>query len=280
MTKQALLRSYFGHILYSSLNDNVHPYIIVIMKRDIEYIYEDKDILVCRKPAGIATEGAGVREADLVSLLRNYLARKNRGSGSTKAPYIGTLYRLDKPVEGVVVVAKNKTAASDIAKQIKNHSTEKYYYAICYGSLPETSDRLENYLVRREDNGLSMTVSKDEADTLKDNSITLLSGEKIRIIGGDVKKAVLDYNVVKRNPETTLVEIKLLTGRFHQIRVQFSALGFPLLGDDKYGSDASIAYSKENGIKTVNLACYKFGFKHPKTHKKMSFQITPTAFNI
>lgn len=280
MTKHGLLRSYFGHICKCSLNAKQRPDIIIIMKRTIEYIYEDEDILVCHKPAGIATEGAGVREVDLVSSVRNYLARKNRGVKGSGAPYVGTVYRLDKPVEGVVVIAKNKAAASDIAKQIKDHSTEKYYYAICYGSVPEDSGRLENYLIRREDNGLAMAISKEEADSLSDNTITLLTGAKLRIIGGDVKRAILDYEVVKRNPETTIVKVKLLTGRFHQIRVQFAALGFPLLGDDKYGSENSISYSQKNNIEIVNLACCKFGFKHPKTHKKVAFEITPTAFDM
>ncbi|RKM54958.1 RluA family pseudouridine synthase [Butyrivibrio sp. X503] len=249
------------------------------MKRDIEYIYEDDDILVCHKPAGIATEGAGVRETDLVSHVRNYLARKNRGQKGAKPPYVGTVYRLDKPVEGVVVIAKNKAAASDIAAQIKNHSTEKYYYALCYGSVPEDKNRLENLLVRREDNGSAMVITKEEANSVNGNSITLSSKEKLGIIGGDVKRAVLDYEVVKRDEdnETTLVRIKLLTGRFHQIRVQFAALGFPLLGDERYGSENSKAYSKEKGIKNVNLVCYKFGFNHPKTRKKVYFEISPTV---
>lgn len=250
------------------------------MKREIEYIYEDDDILVCHKPAGMATEGAGVRELDLVSSVRNYIARNNRSKGITKPPYVGTVYRLDKPVEGIIVVAKNKAAASDLAKQIKNHSTLKYYYALCYGQLPKDSGRIEDYLIRREDNGLAMAVTMEEAGTIKDNAIALLTGEKIRVIGGDAKKAVLDYEVVKRSKDTTLVRIKLLTGRFHQIRVQLSHYGFPILGDDKYGSKASIQYSKDAEIGTVNLVCYSFGFKHPKTHKKVSFSIDPTVMTI
>ena len=246
------------------------------MRKEIEYIYEDEEILVCHKPAGMATEGAGVRSVDLVSSVRNYLARKTK----SRSPYVGTVYRLDKPVEGVVVIAKTKAAASDIAGQIKNHTTDKYYYALCYGALPEDSGHLENLLARREDNGLAMVVSSDEAKSLQDNTITLLTGEKIRLIAGDVKKAVLDYEVVARTEDTTLLRIKLLTGRFHQIRVQLSFLGYPILGDDKYGSSDSLSYSQKEGFDTVALACYKFGFKHPKTHKKISFEIAPTAFDI
>lgn len=243
--------------------------------KKIEYIYEDEDIIVCHKPAGIATEGAGPGKMDLVSQVRNYLTRKNRQDGKKGPAYVGTVYRLDQPVEGVVVMGKNKKATSSLAEQIKKHTTDKYYYALCYGNVEPNKGHVENYLCRREDSGLAAIVSEEEKDTLKDNTITKRDGEKIRLINGDVKKAALDYEVVSSYEKTTLLKIKLLTGRFHQIRVQMSGLGYPIVGDTKYGTEESLKYSEEKGVKTVCLACYKFGFKHPTTGKRVFFEIKP-----
>ena len=240
--------------------------------RDIRYIYEDNDILVCHKPAGVATEGAKAYTMDLVSAARNYLARKDRKAG--KPPSVATVHRLDQPVEGVVVLAKTKQAAGDISEQIKQRTTGKYYSALCYGIMPDDRGGLTDYLIRKED-GLAAVVSEKEKDTLSDNVITMENGEKIRTVAGDVKKAQLEYEVVKRTTETTLLRIKLLTGRFHQIRVQLSHLGYPILGEKNYGSEASVSYSQDKGIKDICLVSYRFELKHPVTKKTLSFEISP-----
>ena len=240
--------------------------------KKIEYIYEDDDILVCHKPAGIATEGAKVSSIDLISAARNYLARKERGKGGR--PYVATVHRLDQPVEGVVVLAKTKKAAGDIAEQIKKRTTEKYYYALCYGNIPDDKGHLTDYLIRKEDS-LAAVVTESEKDTFSNGVITLENGEKLRTVGGDVKKAELEYEVIARDEEISLLRIKLLTGRFHQIRVQLSHLGFPILGENRYGSSESVKYSEEHGIKDICLVSFKFGLKHPANKKKMVFEITP-----
>ncbi len=229
--------------------------------KKLEYLYEDEDIIVCHKPAGMATEGAGAGRMDLVSSVRNYLARKNREKGAkAKPPYVGTVYRLDQPVEGVVVVAKNKKAASNLADQIKKHTTEKYYYALVYGNITEDSGHLKDNLGRREDNGLAIIVTQDN---------------DVRLISGDIKNAELDYEVIRRGENITLLKIKLITGRFHQIRVQLSGMGYPIIGDTKYGNDESLSYSEKKGIKGVCLCCYRFGFKHPSTGKREYYEIEP-----
>ncbi len=241
--------------------------------KEIRYIYEDDCLLVCHKPAGIATEGAKVSSIDLISAARNYLVRKNRGKG--EKPYVATVHRLDQPVEGVVVLAKNKKAAGNIAEQIKNRTTSKYYYALCYGSVPEDKGRLENFLIRKEEDGLAAVVDEDEKASFRDGAVTLKSGEKVRCVGGDVKKAELEYEVIARTADTTLLKIKLLTGRFHQIRVQLSYMGYPILGEGRYASKESARFSEDNGIKDICLVSFKFGLKHPVTKKKIEFEITP-----
>ena len=233
------------------------------MTSSIEYLYEDEDLLVCHKMAGIATEGARAGRMDLVSAARNYLARRDRmntkGRQRNLPPYVATVNRLDQPVEGVIVLAKTKKAASDLAQQIKEHRTDKYYYALCYGIPDEKKGHLTDYLIRRADNGLADIATDDQVET----------------IGGEPKKAELEYEVIATKEEIALLKIHLLTGRFHQIRVQLGSRGYPVLGDDKYGNEKSREYAMKANIKDVCLVAYKYVFRHPSTKKKVEFEITP-----
>lgn len=233
------------------------------MTSSIEYLYEDEDLLVCHKMAGMATEGARAGRMDLVSAARNYLARRDRmntkGRQRNLPPYVATVNRLDQPVEGVIVLAKTKKAASDLAQQIKEHRTDKYYYALCYGIPDEKKGHLTDYLIRRADNGLA----------------DIATGDKVETIGGEPKKAELEYEVIATKEEIALLKIHLLTGRFHQIRVQLGSRGYPVLGDDKYGNEKSREYAMKANIKDVCLVAYKYVFRHPSTKKKVEFEITP-----
>ncbi len=243
--------------------------------KEIKYIYEDDNLLVCHKPAGIATEGARVGNMDLISAARNYLKRKNK----TDRAYLSTVHRLDQPVEGVVVLAKTKKAAGDIARQIKEHTTDKYYYALCYGRPDSDSGKLTDYLIKTED-GLAKVITEKEKESLKDNVITLKSGEKLRVADQDVKLAKLEYVVIAGDDKVSLLRIKLQTGRFHQIRVQLSSIGHPIMGEKKYGSVESMALSEELGINQMCLVSYKFALDHPVTGKRMEFEIIPDNKNI
>ena len=187
---------------------------------------------------------------------------------------MATVHRLDQPVEGVLILAKNKKAATNLASQIKDRAADKYYYALCRGSFEEKKGRLENLLVRKED-GFAAVVTEEESKTLKDGAITLENGEVIRIIAGEVKKAVLEYEVVAEKENTSLLRVKLMTGRFHQIRVQMANLGHPIIGDQKYGTEESLALAEQLGAKDVCLVSYKYAVKHPSSHKRMEFEITP-----
>lgn len=254
--------------------------------REIKYIYEDYHIIACHKPAGVATEGARVGTMDVVSNVRNYLARKHREAGGKDRglPYVATVNRLDQPVEGVLVLAKTKAAATSLSGQIKDKTTDKYYYALCYGDIPGDEGHLQNNMARDDHNLRAVVLSDKEAASLEDYSVTLKSGEKITIMALGIKNAELDYKVIARSfigeKPVTLLEVKLLTGRYHQIRAQLSYLGYPLLGDQKYGSDESIAFSKEQNVKDVCLVCHKFVCDHPKTGKRTTFEIKPDNLQI
>lgn len=236
-------------------------------------LYEDKDILVAYKPAGIATQTSRIGQQDMVSELKNYLVVSERENGendrtksakikqqSGQEPYLGLIHRLDQPVSGVLVFAKNKKAAADLSSQVTNGTMKKFYYALIYGTPIREKDTLEDYLYKDGRENLSMIVNATFPDA---------------------KKAVLKYRhcstlmVLEEGEEVSLMEIELLTGRHHQIRCQMSNAGMPLLGDSKYGSERSKELSRDIGCKNVALCAYKLTFKHPVTHKEMIFEKEP-----
>lgn len=254
------------------------------MAERLRIVYEDNDLLVCHKSAKMATEGASAGRMDLISAARNYLARKvntdTKGRQRNLPPYVATVHRLDQPVEGVIVLAKTKKAASDLTAQIREHRTKKYYYALCLGTFDSKKALLTDHIARREDNKKAIILSDKEAESVDGDAVTLESGEKIHLIGGDVKEAKLEYEVIAGDEGKTLLRIKLLTGRFHQIRAQLAAKGHPILGDNSYGMAESMAYAQEFGIRDVCLVSYLFGLKHPSTGKWTEFSIEPDNMAI
>ena len=213
-------------------------------------LYEDKEIIVCHKVAGIAVQSARIGMQDMESSLKNYLASKNPG----KMPYLGIVHRLDQPVEGVLVFAKNKKAAAGLTGQITSGTVTKEYLAVTDQKPEKAQGHLEDYL------------KKDG----KTNTSAVVTPKTDR-----AKKAVLDYEVLNEvSDERTstgkriLVRIQLGTGRHHQIRVQMAHAGMPLLGDRKYNSEDS------SGLPLGLCSCHLV-FLHPITGKKMEFQVTP-----
>ena len=226
-----------------------------MLNRMKNILYEDEAILVVYKPAGIATQTSRVGQQDMVSELKKYLATKEG-----KEPYLGLVHRLDQPVSGVLVFAKNKNAASSLSAQITNGVMKKYYYTLIYGVPINGKGQLVNYLYKDGRENLSFIVD----ETFPDG-----------------KKAVLNYRhkttlmVLENNEEVSLMEIELITGRHHQIRAQMSHAGMPLLGDSKYGSAESKELSRMIGCKNVALCAYKICFNHPVTGEKKTFVKLP-----
>lgn len=217
-------------------------------------LYEDKDILVCHKPAGIAVQNARVGSMDMESLLKNYIAQKVPG----KIPYLGIIHRLDQPVEGVLVFALNPKAAADLNRQMTTGKIKKVYLAITEGHAQVKSAKLVNWL--KKDN--------------RTNSSTVVAEGTV-----GAKKAILSYEVLKTwkseekgrdDGERNLVRIYLDTGRHHQIRVQMAYAGMPLVGDRKYNPC-------QNGQEPLALCSAKLGFRHPVTKKQMEFQVKPVG---
>ena len=240
-------------------------------------LYEDNDIIVCHKPAGIATQTAKIGQADMVSEISNYLASATKSNTSSQgtgnktghntgnSPFVSVVHRLDQPVEGILVFAKNSRAASALSRQIAENRMEKYYYAVICGREFEPSGKLTDYLLKDGKTNTSRIVPPE--------------------IKG-AKKAVLDYRIVTNTDyreavkedaayQIALAEICLHTGRHHQIRVQMSNAGMSLLGDYKYADNETIAISEQMHVKEIALCAYRLSFCHPGTGKMMQFRIEP-----
>lgn len=225
-------------------------------------VYEDEAVLVVYKPAGIATQTARLGQRDMVSELKNYLAKKPEYKGK-KEPYLGVVHRLDQPVSGILVFARTKQAAAELSRQITSGKIQKYYYAVVCGRPKEQKGQLEDYIYKDSKTNLSFIAEGDLSNA---------------------QKAVLEYRLIKSlipleenvDPEElSLLEIKLVTGRHHQIRVQFSHQGMPLLGDNKYGNDRSKKLSCGIKCRSVALCAYKLGFCHPVSRKEIMFERMP-----
>lgn len=221
----------------------------------LNIIYEDKELIVCEKPAGVSSQGDRSMAVDMISKLKTYLYEKEGMAN----PYIAGVHRLDRPVGGVMVFAKNKNAAADLSRQIRDHETNKRYYAIVQGMLPLTEEavRVEDYLLQ---------------DPKTNTSKVVKQGTK------DAKEAVLLYtpvrHVVIEGETCTVLDVQLLTGRHHQIRVQLGEHFGGIWGDTKYNDN----FKKKRGFFKIALYSYFLSFTHPKTKKAVSFEQEPTAF--
>lgn len=219
-------------------------------------IYEDAHVLVCHKPAGLATQSGRVRQADMVSELKRYLSGKKEGR-KEQVPYLGVIHRLDQPVEGLLVFAKTKAAAAKLTAQLSKGSLNKQYLALICGKPCVKVDEIVDYL------------GKD--------------GNMARVLeqgSPEAKRAVLQYEMVreitaKSAGTFSLLDVHIETGRFHQIRIQLAHAGMPIVGDAKYGGEQAMASGRAFGIPHVALYAYRIEFEHPQTGKKMTFGIEP-----
>ena len=218
---------------------------------NLEILYEDNEIIVCYKPVGIPTQTSKMGEQDIVSILKNYLYKKQ---ADKKEPYVAVIHRLDQPVEGLLVFAKTSFAAKELNKGLQGAGFGKYYKAVLWGVPEKASGTLENYLVKDGRTNTSRVGSPHEKDA---------------------KKAVLSYEVLKTGKEDgediSLITVKLDTGRHHQIRVQMANMGCPIWGDAKYNT----AVVQDRRFRQIALCAYKLEFVHPKTKKRMEFKIKP-----
>lgn len=211
----------------------------------LNVIYEDNHIIVVEKPAGIPTQEDSSGDIDMYTLVGNYIREKYNKPGNV---FVGIVHRLDRPVGGIMVFARTSKGASRLSEEIRNRSFKKIYMAMVNGVPREGKGTLRDYLLKDESKNKSFVVDEKT------------SGAKL---------AVLDYEVLSHNDkdDTSIVKVDLHTGRHHQIRLQFSNIGCPLVGDRKYG--------KDKGISNVKLWAYRLEFKHPTRDEVMEFELEP-----
>ncbi len=227
-----------------------------------QIVYEDDQLLLCRKAPGIPVQSASLRQQDLVSLLKNMLWDRDH----TKQPYLGVVHRLDQPVQGLVVFAKTPFAAASLSRQIQEGVMEKSYLCVCSahglrqakgtGPVLQEKGTLRDYLKKDGAANCSCVVAKGTPGA---------------------KEAILDYEILMREKEYCLVAVRLHTGRHHQIRVQLAHAGLPIVGDKKYGKagPGTGSGTKEGELR---LCAYRLSFLHPKTGRPLSFILENGGF--
>lgn len=210
-----------------------------------EILYEDNHVLVIVKPVNVPTQADISGDPDLLTLLKQDLKTRHNKPGNV---FLGLVHRLDRPVGGVMVFAKTSKAASRLSDAVRTHRLEKTYTAVVGGAVNKPSGRLVHYL--RKDNRSNTVYSVDKNSE-------------------GAKEAVLDYTVLAVQAGLTLVQVRLLTGRPHQIRVQWAAEGHPLYGDQRYGA-GSAKPGQQIALWSTGLA-----FEHPTLKERLSFRSNP-----
>ena len=209
---------------------------------DVPILYEDNHILVVNKPAGMLTQGDQTGDTDLLNYLKDYIKRKYNKPG---AVFLGLVHRLDRPVSGLLVFARTSKAASRLGVQFRKRQVKKKYLAVLT-KIPGEEGTLVHYLHK--------------------------SHKRVRVVKEshpDGLRAELSFELIGQKSRRALVKVTLKTGRPHQIRVQFSRIGCPILGDFKYG--AKDVFDGKN----LALHSYYLQLKHPVQKKIMTWAAMP-----
>ena len=207
------------------------------MQYNINIIYEDNHLLVVEKPINIPTQEDDSKDKDLLTILKEILKNKYNKPGNV---YLGLVHRLDRPVGGVMVFAKTSKCASRLSEQIRSKKFNKIYNAIVLNKINESGKLIDNLL--------------------KDTKNNIVKVDK------NGKLSVLNYKKIKTIDNLNLIEIKLETGRSHQIRVQMAHNGNPLFGDQKYNKDSKVG-------EQLALFAKKLEFYHPISNELLTFEL-------
>ena len=210
---------------------------------NLKVLYEDNHLIAVFKPAGVLVQSDIGKEICLMDEVKTYLKTKYNKKGNV---FLGLLHRLDRPVSGIVLFAKTSKGASRLSEQFRNHQVKKYYQAVLLGKMKNKKGVLINYLKKDPQKNKTQVFAKEVFDS---------------------KKAELEYEVIKSNEKYSLVKIRLITGRPHQIRAQFSHIGNPVLGDVKYGAP------NPQPDKSIALCCIEMSFKLATKDEKKKIEI-------
>lgn len=227
---------YEGNMGYSNTMSHIEEMIV----------FEDSDLIVCRKPAGFPVQSKRLGSMDMESALKTYLVQKGN------PPYLAVVHRLDQPVQGLLVFAKNQASAGNLSRQVQQGKFEKRYLTYVKGHPKKKEDCLVDELEKDSRTNCSRVVEHKTPRS---------------------KQAKLYYKTITETQEGSLLEIKLETGRHHQIRVQLAHAGMPIFGDAKY----NLHIEEKERQESISLCAYKLSFFHPRTKKKMEFQTKPVG---
>ena len=238
-----------------------HDNTIVAEDIPLDVVYEDDELMVVNKPAGLVVHpGAGNFHGTLINAVAWHL--KDLQSFDPNDPEVGLVHRIDKDTSGLLVVAKTPDAKTKLGKQFFNKTTHRSYNALVWGNFTEDEGRIEGNIGRDPKDRLRMTVFPPDSE-----------------IG---KSAVTHYRVLERYGYTTLVECVLETGRTHQIRAHMKHIGHPLFADERYGGCDILRGNRSSSYKAFIQNCFKLcsrqalhartlGFVHPVTGQQMDF---------
>ncbi len=212
---------------------------IVSTKNNLQILHEDNHLLVINKRVGDIVQGDKTGDKPLSDVIKEYLKEKYNKPGEV---FLGVVHRLDRPTTGIVVFARTSKALSRMNELFSSRETQKTYWAVVKNKPPKQQDTLTHYLKRNPQNNTSKAYDKEIPDS---------------------KKAILEYSVIRELNHYYALEIKLFTGRHHQIRAQLAAIGCSIKGDLKYGADRS---NPDGGI---HLHARQLEFIHPVSKEKL-----------
>ncbi|MCR4764850.1 MAG: RNA pseudouridine synthase [Bacteroidaceae bacterium] len=208
-------------------------------------IYEDNHIIIVSKEAGEIVQGDKTGDIPLSDTVKAYIKDKYNKPGNV---FVGVPHRLDRPVSGIVVMARTSKALSRLSEMFRNGEVKKTYWAIVKNMPPKQEDELTHYLVRNEKLNKSFAYDKEVPNS---------------------KKAILHYKLIGKSDNYCLLEVDLKTGRHHQIRCQLAKIGCPIKGDLKYGAERS------NPDGSICLHARRISFLHPV--KKVMLEVEATV---
>ncbi len=210
----------------------------------LNVLYEDNHLIVVLKPQNVPSCEDSSKDLDMLTMVKQYIKEKYNKPGNV---YVGLVHRLDRPTGGIMVFAKSSKAAGRISEQIQNGDFEKRYYAITCGVPKEEQATLVHYVKKNSINNMVYVCTPTEVNA---------------------KRAELRYKTLETIGEYSLVDVRLGTGRSHQIRVQMNAIGCPLFGDMRYGGEKA---RKGN----LALWAYYLAFNHPVSKERLVFRVEP-----
>jgi 23S rRNA pseudouridine1911/1915/1917 synthase len=213
-------------------------------------VYEDNHIIIVYKESGEIVQGDKTGDTPLSDIVKDYIKEKYQKPGNV---FLGVVHRLDRPVSGLVVFARTSKALSRLNEMFRTGEVHKTYWAITKNMPAIEEGRLEHWLVRNEKQNKSYAYTKEKPGA---------------------KKAVLEYKMIGRTDNYSLLEVRLLTGRHHQIRCQLAAMGCPIKGDLKYGAQRS------NPDGSISLLSHRVEFVHPVSKERIDVTSPVPADNL